>query len=84
MFFNCFFTFLFYFTNIYIDPSNSNDSKASQKLNKALFSAKEALELFKDYKINDLADNKVYLYAVLTINLLFIKRAKRSLLYQRY
>ena len=54
LFFDCFLTFLFYFTNICIDPSISNDSTADRTLNNVLFRPEEALKLFKDCKINDL------------------------------
>jgi hypothetical protein len=54
VFLDWFLTFLFYFINIYIDPSILDDFIADKTLNSVLFSPKEALKLFKDCEINDL------------------------------
>jgi hypothetical protein len=49
---------LLFFFNLFsqcnIAPSILDDFTADQKLDKALFSSEEAVELFKDYSFNDL------------------------------
>jgi hypothetical protein len=61
-------TFLFYFINIYIDPSIPDDSTADKTLNSVLFGPKETLELFKDCEINDLLRPLLY-FEPISINI---------------
>ena len=63
VFFDRFLTFF-----IYLDPLIPDDSTANQTLNKALSSAEEALDSFKDCKINDLLCSLPY-FEPISINL---------------
>ena len=51
-----------------MDPSIPDDSTADKMLNKALFSAEEALDLFKDCEINNLLRSLPY-FEPISINI---------------
>ena len=53
-FFNIYILYIYNILLILIVPSTLDDSIVDFKLNKLLFNSEEAIELLKDYQINDL------------------------------